>query len=156
MLDSEIEEIANNLATLIFSNDPSTEQLYYANNAGSITDESSGEIRLWRQLLIEGLSDYLQFINSPNHKRKFYSAFDWFFNEEDPSWLGSFTTVCYTLNLEPSYVRRILVKWTKEHYIPGARDIHIPKAPPIRYYIPLNNLLAKQFTRFNEAEGRYE
>lgn len=92
----------------------------------------SGEKKLWYAILKGAFLDYQTWINkepSDYHtvttSSDFQEIFDWFFNPspEEADWPGSFIQVCQVFDLEPDYVRKMLIKWTKNHCLKGNQNV---------------------------------
>ena len=72
--------------------------------------ESEKELML--ELLTGAVGVYQKYIHARDRKGKilFKEAEEWIL-EENPDWLHSFENACESVGLNPSYVRKGLVKW---------------------------------------------
>lgn len=100
---------------LMSLDDPNDALEYYEQFAKTELDP---EVQLWFAVLVEAFDNYKEFIDGAtiSRQKKFKEVFDWFFNEHDEIYMGTFENVCLLLNLESNAVRREIVGHTKKHF----------------------------------------
>jgi hypothetical protein len=128
ILEQTPEENENEIHAdgVVFTDDPSVKiDFYEIYSTGH--NEVISEKKLWRQVLIESIHDYQTLMNIPKGKSRFGESFDWFFNEHELDHIGSFENVCSILNIDPSFIRKCLIKWTKQN----VKEPEIVKGPPV-------------------------
>lgn len=129
------EDFGSTLSSF-FSDDPENSNSYYNNNI-----ELDGEHLLWWEVLKSAFEDYTFNINSSKtaDKIKFNDAFDWFFNEHKSNYMGSFENVCDMFNMDPFYIRKYVIQWTKLTYNKDKKILG-PKQP---VYLDIRSILCK-------------
>lgn len=127
------------ITRLFSSDDPVDQQSYF-----SAESECSSEQHLWWEVLRSAIEDYQHFIGSPRtiDKYRFKEVFDWFFNPlmEEDSYIGSFENVCSIFNIEPSYIRKAMVIWTKQNYHKGLSRGNPNTNTYVSHYIDIKSL----------------
>jgi hypothetical protein len=75
-----------------------------------------GEKELMLAILEDAVNSFQQHLTAGNEKdrKQFQEAQEWILGKNDDG-LFSFDSVCETLDLDPSYIRRGLIAWAKRH-----------------------------------------
>lgn len=96
-----------------------------------------GEQRLLFAVLQDAVACWLRYREgrSPRERRLFAETYDWFWSEER-GWLFAFERICELLDLDPSYIRRGLLRWRmkparQEAFAAGVRRT-LASQPPSR------------------------
>lgn len=70
----------------------------------------NNEQELWYSVLVQALADYATLVKKKS-SNGLKEIFDWFFNESVI--LGSFEYICEILELDPNYLRKKIILYTK-------------------------------------------
>ena len=118
----------NEFITALFTDDPDNEESYYRTNL-----ELDGEKLLWWEVLKAALEDYKENVNANKSvdRLKFIEAFDWFYNEHQSSYIGSYENICDMFAIDAFYLRKYLILWTKTNY--DREKISKGRRPEIEY-----------------------
>jgi len=70
------------------------------------------ECRLMWAVLEDAIDTYTKYIDAKRlrYQHRFREAEEWI-EQDDPTWLFSFTNVCHVLGLDPDYLRNGLRRW---------------------------------------------
>jgi hypothetical protein len=74
--------------------------------------ETQPECRLLWAVLQDGVETYMKYATATDRRgrRLFREVEEWIMHD-DPTWLYSFVSICYTLGLDPDYIRSGLQRW---------------------------------------------
>lgn len=89
------------------------------NILGSTKRELTSEEQLWIAVLRRGIEEFKNNLNKykPPGKRLFYKALDWIFNDDNPTYFGSFDNLCVYFEQNPKVVRYRLIHFVKKNYV---------------------------------------
>ena len=84
------------------------------------------EERLMLAVLVNAVECFQRYVLAQNHldKKLFREAEDWIF-KTNSHWLFSFESICETLELDPYYLRWVLLHWKKTRTSRAARLANI-------------------------------
>lgn len=117
------QDIITMLFRIFGTSDPTDKKRFEDEQTSHVLE--SGEKKLWFAVLKGAFLDYQTWIaekaldnSTIPPTNSFQEIFDWFFNPSptEEYWSGSFIHVCQVFDLEPDYVRKMLIQWTKNHY----------------------------------------
>jgi hypothetical protein len=93
--------------------DPGDEEVFEGLSKRTIRE---GEKELMLAILEDAVNSFQQHLAAGNEKdrKQFQEAQEWLLGKNE-DWLFSFDSVCETLDLDPSYIRRGLIAWAKRH-----------------------------------------
>lgn len=82
------------------------------------TEQLDANETLLLAILETAIFDYTRYLNAndQNQHLLWRAAFEYFFNEHDPLWLGDFEVICTQLNISPTNIRKALIHFTKMKY----------------------------------------
>lgn len=117
------------LQKILFSNDV-TDTEHFTQKRSLVFESPDHRMRF--RILEEAFDDYTKNIAQEKNaqKRLFAEVFDWFFNEHNSSWPCSFVTICQLFDLDPGYIRKGIILWTKNYFAK-------PPPPPPEVTVPI-------------------
>jgi|SRR3989344_2912827 len=104
-------------------------ELFYPDNSiarefyGRNDKEIEPEKRLMLAILEDAVWCFKKYLFVPEDSRnghEFRDAEEWIW-EEDSDWIFSFSNICETLGLNPSYIRQGLMRWKEKQMSNGRR-----------------------------------
>ncbi len=99
------------ISHLLQTSDPHDAVLFYAQCGNHNLLE---EHELWFHVLLTGIQDYKAQLNEPGGVE---IIFDWFFNEHEDIYMGSFENICDMLDISAGALRRELINYTRANYV---------------------------------------
>lgn len=116
------------LSKILFSSDVTDGDSYRTSKSTAGLD-SDHELHF--AILEEAWWDYKSNIarEKSSQRRIFDEVFDWFFNEHKQTWECSFEHLCELFDIEPNYIRKGIILWTKQYHLkpPPSPEVTVPK-----------------------------
>lgn len=111
----KVTDVHEFLEKILFTNDVTDGDTFLRSRLSNV---ESPEQEMFFSILEEACWDFTSNISSKKsaQRKLFQEVLDWFFNEHNSSWEGSFEKICEMFDINCNYFRKGIILWVKRKF----------------------------------------